>query len=228
VTARLLLAAVLTALVASSLVPAAARADGACGKPGYAYAGLQHSTRAHGVAATLTVTAAPRVEHGHVAAWIGVGGERLGPDGTTAWIQVGVNSFPDGSVRLYYEVVAPNETPRVVELDPRLAAGDHRRVMLLEVAGMRDAWRVWVDGKAVTEPLVLRGSSGRWRPLATAESWDGGQPSCNRYAFGFDEVRIATAPGGSWRSFKGGWRLQDDGYEVVELSRGSFRTASRG
>ena len=42
--------------------------------------------------ATVTMTTGPRVAGGHVAAWVGVGGVGLGPNGTDQWLQVGFGS----------------------------------------------------------------------------------------------------------------------------------------
>ena len=75
-------------------------------------------------------------------------------------------------------------------------------------------WRVWVDGKAVSEPVYLPGSSGRWRPIATAETWDGGRRVCNLFSYRFGRVSVAGR-GGAWRAFRSGSRLQDPGYRVV-------------
>ena len=50
---------------------------GANGSQGYAYAGHQATTVAHGIRATITPTAQANVIAGHVAGWIGVG-----PNGT--------------------------------------------------------------------------------------------------------------------------------------------------
>lgn len=216
------LGALLAALLAGlSVAPAALAAD-ACGKPGYAYAGRQHAAVAHGVDATLTALDTPQVQSGHVAAWIGVGGVGLGPGGTTEWLQVGLSGFSVGPSRLYYEVAQPFSAPRYVEIDSSVEPGERHRVTVLEMSRQKDWWRVWVDGQPVSEPILLPGSSGRWQPLATAESWDGGQPACNRFSYAFDDVRVAAAPGGSWRRFRPAWRLEDPGYRVLDGARGSF------
>ena len=59
-----------------------------------------------GVAATLSVAAAPTLVAGHVAAWVGVGGGGIGPSGTDAWIQAGLNAYPDGINRYRFRDVA--------------------------------------------------------------------------------------------------------------------------
>ena len=51
----------------------------------------------------------------------------------------------------------------------RVPVGRNHRIAVLEMSGRRGWWRVWMDGRAVTEPVRLRQSSGRWAPIATAE-----------------------------------------------------------
>ena len=86
------------------------------------------------------------------------------------------------------------------------------------MSGKPNWWRVWLDGEAVTEPVLLANSTKRWRPIATAESWNGGRSVCNRFAFRFDGVGVAAAKGGSWRAFAPGYRFQDRGFTVRRLS----------
>ncbi|MDT7788816.1 MAG: hypothetical protein QOF58_7235, partial [Pseudonocardiales bacterium] len=83
-------------------------------------------------------------------------------------------------------------------------------------------WRVWLNGKPVSAPVELRGSSGRWRPMATAESWAGTGTACNEFDYRFEGVRVAAATGGSWRSFVGGHTFLDSGYRLVDRSRTTF------
>jgi hypothetical protein len=216
---------VLAALPAGAS-PAAAAQSAACGRGGYSYAGFASAERAHGVRAELTAVTEPSVANGHVAAWVGVGGAGAGPDGSDAWLQVGVSAVAglDDS-GLYYEVVRPGKAPRYTYLGD-VRPGETHDVAVLEVAGRSGAWRVWVDGEARTTPIVLPGSSGRWRPIATAETWDGGRRVCNRFDFSFGHVQVAGSPGGSWRPFVGGQRFQDPGYRVVTRSASSFRATA--
>ncbi len=81
------------------------------------------------------------------------------------------------------------------------------------------SWRVWVDGSPVTKPIHLRGSSGRWAPIATAESFDGGESGCNTFAFRFERVSVSyDHPGGSWRPFVPGYRFLDNGHKLQSLA----------
>lgn len=218
-----LVALVATAAAACALA-AAALADGpvaaaACGASGYSYAGVRGAAVANGVAATLSAETLPSVQSGHVAAWVGVGGAGLGPGGSTEWIQAGLAGFPDGRNELYYEVALPDQHARYVKLGD-VTQGTRYHVAVLEVAGKRSTWRVFVNGKAAADPIFLPGSHGIWTPVATSESWDGGQPACNRFDYAFDGVSFAAQPGGAWRTIASRRVLQDPGYAVTDSATG--------
>lgn len=216
---RLVLApALVAALLAVS--PALARA---CGSSGYSYAGVSTPQRVFGVSAALTSLTAPAVESGHVAGWVGVGGPSEGPHGSTEWIQVGFSGFPGLSVgSLYYEVALPGAAPKYVEVLSNVGAGDRHRVAVLEVAGRRDVWRVWVDGRPVGGPYRLPGSHGAWHGVATGESWGGGVRACNSYAYRFDDLRVASSPGGSWQAVGPVDRMQNGSNRLLMSARTSF------
>lgn len=207
--------AALAALAVAATCAAAAPAGGAAcsssyGTPGYSYAGVESARTAHGIVATVTLTASARVPAGHVAGWVGVGAPGAGAGGRDQWLQAGLAVLPDTRPLVYVEVT-DGAGPRFTLLEADLPAGASRRLAVLEVAGRPGWWRVWVDGKAVTAPIHLAGSSGRWRPIATAESWSGGEPVCNGFGFRFTDVRVADAPGGSWRALTPGTRFRDRG-----------------
>ena len=191
---------------------------GTNGSQGYAYAGYQATTIAHGVRATITPTAAANVLSGHVAGWIGVGGPGQGMNGETLWLQVGVASMPQTPPTVYAEITRGGEEPVFVPLLQDVQTGESHRVAVLEMSGKPNWWRVWLDGQAVTEPVLLANSTDRWRPIATAESWDGGRPVCNSFAYRFDGVGVASATGGSWRPFTPGFTFQDRGFVIRRLS----------
>ncbi len=100
--------------------------------------------------------------------------------------------------------------------------GKSIRVAVLETSGTPGAWRVWVDGRAVTPAFMLTGSHGMLAPMAMAESWDGGRPACNRFSYRFDKVSVAAAPGGSWLPARDAAVLQDPGFKVVKRAAASF------
>jgi hypothetical protein len=204
--------ALAAALAAAYLAPApSAAATPRCAKPGYSYGGLLATEPAHGVVASITVLSTPTVESGHVAAWVGVAGEGLGA--TAEWLQVGLNTLPGTGNRLYYEYALPGEPVRYVELAANVSEGRAVRVAVLQARGGR-AWRVWVDGRSASDPIVLSPYD-RLRVIAATESWDGGLEGCNRLVYRFAGLALATIAGGVWRPFGRTELLEDQGYRVV-------------
>ncbi|MCY7304473.1 MAG: hypothetical protein LH654_15905 [Thermoleophilia bacterium] len=191
---------------------------GANGSSGYAYAGHQATEIAHGVRATITPTVQPNVVAGHVAAWIGVGGPGQGAGGQTLWLQVGIASMPDTPTMVYAEVTRGGRDPVFMPLLRGIAVGESHTVSVLEMSNRPNYWRVWLDGTAVTEPILLANSTNRWRPIATAESWNGNRAVCNRFGFRFNGVSVAASTGGSWQAFAPGHRFLDRGFDVKRLS----------
>ncbi len=217
-----------TCLAALAVTGSMAAAGDSCGWSGYSYAGLGSAEPVHGLAATLSVVRAPRVERGHVAAWVGVGGNGAGPGGSDEWLQVGLSTLPGSTAsRLYYEVKLPRAPARYVQLGAPVRAGARHRVAVLAVRGRPHWWRVWVDSRPIALPVFLPASHGRLRPIATGESWDGGEPACNRYAYRFGRVMLAARPGGSWRALSGGYVLEDPGYRVLRRSPNGFLAMNR-
>ena len=200
----------LAALVGTSTNATAGRAclsgtrDG-----GYSYAGHQAAQRGHGVRATITMTRTPNVEAGHVAGWVGVGGPGQGANGEDAWIQAGIASMTGLEPTIYAEITRPGHAPQFVPIEEGVATGQSHELAVVELPNRPGSWRVWVDGKAVTNPVRLQGSSGRWAPIATAESWNAGTAACNSFAFRFERVSVSYGGGGSWRPFVSGHRFRD-------------------
>jgi hypothetical protein len=197
------------------------------GATGYSYGGLVGTRGALGVAGTITALQAPVVQQGHVAAWVGVGGPNEAPDGTAEWLQVGLNSSRGGGNHLYYEYARPGIPVAYVQLAAAVPTGQAVRVAVLKCAVGRDLWRVWVNGRAASDPISLPESSGRLTPAATAENWDGGSAGAlNTFSYSFDGVRVASAAGGVWRPFASGRLRQDDGVRMTPGPAGSFVAAS--
>jgi hypothetical protein len=221
---RLLLRALAAALALGSITFAApALAQAACGSSGYAYAGLGASQRAYGVAAWLQAVAEPEVLSGHVAGWVGVGGPGAGPNGSDEWLQVGFSAFPGASTSsLYYEVAQPHQAPQYHEVALGVPAGSIHKVAVVETRSQRSWWRVFVDDRAVGEPVYLPGSHGAWRPMATTETWGAGSFVCNRFSYRFGSVSVATRPGGGWQRLRSHYTFQNHGYRIRKLGAATF------
>ncbi len=235
--------ATILAAAATLGVLAAPAADGAlsrtavpgprsCATRAYSYAGVQASSTAHGVAATLVATSAPRVDGGHVGGWIGVGGTDAGPGGAAEWLQTGLAAFPGNrTLELYYEVTLPGSQPRYVELEPAVAAGERHRFAVIEMGHRPSWWRVWLDGAPVSPPIHLPRSDGTWYPQAVSENWNGGEGACNGYSYLFSDLRLALGIGGAgWTPLQVGYTFDDPGYRVGWISSAprSFLAASVG
>jgi hypothetical protein len=191
--------------------------SGSHGSAGYAYAGFESSRVSSGVRATIAPLRAPSVQAGHAAAWIGVGGKSAGRAGETMWLQTGIAALPNTPLMVYAEITRAGREPVFLPLVENVQVGDRHRLAVLEMSRRPGVWRVWVDGKPVTDPIVLEGSHRLWKPIATGESWNGGVETCNGFGFRFERVGIARALGGSWRTFQPGFTFQDRGYRVRQL-----------
>jgi hypothetical protein len=134
------------------------------------------------------------------------------------WLQVGLASMPGWGTVLYAEVTRPDKAPEFRLLEENIKVGDSRRVAVLEMARRPGWWRIWVDGVPVGESVHLPGSTERWAPIATAESWNGGEPSCNRFAFRFERVSVSHGRGGSWFAFRPGYDFRDGNYRLQSLA----------
>jgi hypothetical protein len=222
--------ALVAGALASSFALLFASGAFACGKGGYTYAGLAAPSRAFGIGATITPLPAFNVMSGHVAGWVGVGGPRQGPGGTDEWLQVGFSGFPQltGS-NIYYELVLPNGQPTYHQVAANLPFGKPARVAVLEMHKRPSYWRVWVNGSPASKPIRLPGSHGRWAPIATAESWDGGTGgSCNGFLYRFNRVSIARAPGGSWQQLSGGYPITSASTRIARNARKASFLAAEG
>src|SRR2546430_1951159 len=126
-----------------------------------------------------------------------MGGSEEGTGGRAEWIQVGFSAFPNAKLgRIYYEVTVAGSEPKYVELDSAVKPGEKHFFKVLETAGRKGWWRVWLDGKAVSPAIHLPGSYGSWYAQAAAESWDGGVCACNSFPYRFSDVPLAHPHGG--------------------------------
>jgi hypothetical protein len=127
---------------------------------------------------------------------------------------------------LYAEIARGGRYPNLRIIEDAVPVGASRRLAVLEMSSRPGWWRVWVDGNPVTEPVRLRGSSGRWAPIATAESWNGGQVACNSFGFRFERVSVSYGGGGSWRPFVPGYNFLDGNYKVRALAKAPAATGA--
>lgn len=220
-----LLATVVASVAAVWLVPlqedavasAAACGSGAHGSKGYAYAGYESARTASGVRATITQFREPGVDAGHAAAWVGVGGPKTGRNGETMWIQAGLAVLPKTPAMVYAEITRPGREPVFLPLAQNVPVGKSYRLAVLEMNGRPGVWRVWLDGRPATDPIVLERSHGLWKPIVTAETWNGGSATCNRFGFRFERVGVAYAPGGGWSPLEPGFTFRDRGHVLRPL-----------
>ena len=211
-TLAVLAAAYLLPSVSSAAAGSATRS--VCGYAGYSYAGFQSPRTAYGVAGRVRALATPAVENGHVAAWVGVGGLGMGPRGTDEWVQAGIATHAGTGQELYYEYARPGMTEAAyISLGP-VAVGEAHDVAVRERATQPGTWRVWLDGRPVSPPIGLPGSHGAWRPIATAETWDGGIRGCNHYSYAFSKLAIAAQPTGGWQPFTLDSPMRDPGFSI--------------
>jgi hypothetical protein len=186
------------ASLATAGIASAAKTVSPCGYDGYSYAGVTATAAEAGISAGITATSQPQITTGHIAAWVGVGGMGLGPNGSNEWIQAGISAVPQQPTSLYVEVAQPGSAPRYHALPLALQIGRTYQVAVEESTTRANWWSVWVDGKQVTGKIFLPGSHDAWKPVATSESWDGGSPACNSFTFKFSNLESKTSTSPAW------------------------------
>jgi hypothetical protein len=219
-------ARVLIGLLVAGVALAVAGGALACGSSGYTYAGLASPAKTYGVGARVTAIGAPSVSgaNGHVAGWVGVGGPKQGPNGRDEWIQVGFSGFRgSASSDLYFEVTRAGSAPTYHEVESNLPPGTTRRLAVLELGDRPNWWRVWVDGRAVSDAIFLPGSHGTWPGVATAESWsDSKSGACNAFGYRFDDIVVAQEAGGAWRTLSNALPIRSGVNKLLRPSSSSF------
>ena len=110
----------------------------------------------------------------------------------------------------------------------RIGPGEAHAVAVYERPSQPNSWRVTLDGAKVSPPIVLPGSHGAWRPIATGETWDGGTGACNRFAYDFSNLAVATqyGSGGDWQPFSLTRQLLDPGFKLSQRTSGFIASAS--
>ena len=142
---------------------------------------------------------------------------------------MGFSGFPELTGNdLYYELALPGRAPTYHQLAANLPTGQAARMAVLEMHKRPNMWRVWLNGSAASKPIYLPGSHGRWSPIATAESWDGGTSgTCNGFLYRFHRVSIAHVPGGGWHQLAGGYQISSSSTQLARSggNDGSFLAA---
>ena len=177
---------------------------------------------AYGVSALITPLDAFDVLNGHVAGWVGVGGPGQGPNGTERVDPGRLRRIPEHHRQRHLlrgRAARPLSRP-TTRSPPASDVGTLTKVTVLEIHGRANWWRVWVNHKPVSPPIHLPDSHGRWSPIATAESWDGGTGgTCNTFLYRFRHVSVAHAPGGGWHQLTGGYPIQSAATRIQRAAR---------
>jgi hypothetical protein len=128
---------------------------------------------------------------------------------------------------MYYELTLPGRPATYHELATGLPSGKPAQVAVLEMKGRPDFWRVWLNDRPASPPIHMPGSHGRWAPIATAESWDGaaGDGACNSFLYRFQEVSIATLPGGGWQQLADSTPITNPTTRIKQSGLASFLAA---
>ena len=199
---RLLLFSTAVACVA---LGGAAHALGSAKSNGSSYLTIGASSNAYGISARIAQLDAPHILNGSVAGWVRVGG-REGPLALKEWLQVGSAAFPVPGItgEIYYEVALPNRYPIYHDVSTGVAVGTYTKVTVLEMHNRPNWWRVWVNHRPVSPPILLP-ESRHVKPTVKSECWDSGIGGvCNDFPYSFRDVSIARAPGGDWQQLTDG------------------------
>jgi hypothetical protein len=180
------------------------------------YGGAASRSAAGGVAATVTLVDVERVHSGHVAAWVGVGGPSLGPGGSDAWIQVGVNGFPGGSTGNLYLEIKRGAFYRYAHLADGVAPATGTGLRCSRTPPVRSGGALPSTASRRGGPVFLPGSHGRWPAQIAAESWLEGSTRCNGFAFRFSDVAVRNRDARGLTSLTHPVTFADDG---IRLSR---------
>jgi hypothetical protein len=105
----------------------------------------------------------------------------------------------------------------------RVAVGERHRFTVLELAPRPNWWRVWLDGRAVSPPVFLPRSHGRFAPQMMGESYAGlSEGACNLFSFAFQHVALATTHPSFWSELRRFDLFQDPYYLLERRSATSF------
>ena len=122
---------------------------------------------------------------------------------------------PDGTIRLYYE-------PGSVRAgsDPEVQPGERHFVKIARILRTHKRWEIRIDGNRIGHSFTLGQGWTKLRAVATAESWDGGTPTCNHFLYAFGKVKTRGQHG--WRGVQSRKLIQDPGYMLLRSHRARF------
>ena len=201
-TVPLRLLSITAAVAAVALGSGAARALACGNSQGYSSTRIGGSSAAFGISAQIAQTRSFDTLNGNVDGWVMVGGKGQGPLGSNEWLQAGYEAFPNGSTDIYYEVAQPGRYPEYHQVSTGVAVGTYAKVTVLEMHKRPNMWRVWVNHKPVSPPILLQKSHDGLKATAKSVSWDGGTGTCNNDSYSFRHLSIAGAPGGAWQQLR--------------------------
>jgi len=124
----------------------------------------------------------------------------------------------EGTMQLYYDVRRGGAWTR--HLGPVVQPGERHFVKVARIHRHSKLWRVRIDRSAIGPATRLAGGSKWLRAVATAESWDGGAPTCNRFQYAFGSVQVKHGRG--WRRVNRQKLIQDPGYKVLKQHKSRF------
>src|SRR5262249_49530071 len=176
-----------SAAVACVALGGAAHALGGGKSNGSSYVTIGASSNAYGISARIAQLNAPQILNGNVTGFVRVDG-REGPLALKEWLQVGSGAFPVPGItgEIYYEVALPRKFPAYHEVSTGVPLGTYTKVTVLEMRNRPNQWRVWVNHKPVSPPILLPGSHVGLRATAKSTCWDGGTDgTCNDFPYSF-------------------------------------------
>jgi hypothetical protein len=200
-----------------------------CQPYNYSYGGVSFPNASHGIRAQITISSPPHVENGHLAAWIGIGGEGMGESGSDEWLQAGLASQKTetgGLIHYLYIETATGGAAAKETFIQNAEIGKSYLISILEVKNRPGWWRVWLNGEPISEPYHLSFSqylSPSPPPQVFAESWIETPQACNHFNYKFTHIAMAYQPGGAWKAASLASSQRVDGHFRLKLSGNSFR-----
>ena len=182
------------AAACATVSPAGAGSSGACGPPGYAYAGVLGTDATAGIARRC-----PRSAHRPSRRSRRRLGRRRRPRPGARRHQPVDPGRPEQHARHPEHDVPRDHASRprptyaeILHLCPERPGPPGRRARDRSHAGR--VARLGERPPGEPDPIFLAGSHAALTPMALGESWDGGRPACNRFRYRFQKVWSQPPP----------------------------------